>query len=663
MSHPSLRKARRLPIFVEPVADESFASYVDRLAAAFRVPVSVLLAATLGTRRGDLPLRGYGVTLPTTHLRSFAFSTGLDPERVRQMLLESYIGIAFRHSGDRRPLDRSRLLSGEWAYLTGSHVCPACLTERSAAWRLSWKLPWSFACEEHGCLLVDACPGCGSRTGPGRRDRRSAPEHLTSVAAPGRCANALPPGRARTGRAARPCGYALAAAPSLDLGACPDLLSSQAVLDSALRGERQIMAASRVSSVEFLAAARSLCALILYAAELDDLGPLPAPVAAAFADHLAGRSANDRMRRSLAGRNEDRRRGPRTRCYGRVPSAAPLVAAITPLTIRCLSSGSEAALADAVAPLARRAEARNRSYARRLSIDFAFPVELCAAYEAGLASSAGFSRRAGIDRRTARTGRHSFTAAQVPQLLWPELYERLFADLIPGTRPESVRRFCSMALVRAAHGCTWQEAALLLGLPQRSGRVVSAALVSRLSAAGHAELFAQRLREAASWLDAQPARVDYAERRRRLVGLCDVGEPAWRALCARCGASPGRGGRSRFAAAWLWSELTGGDYRLAPALRGRAPASARDGYRRFLASDLNRLQLELEVYGTGLLTRSRRDRAHAPSAEDVPRSTRRPEPGTSSVRSAERRTVARRVCRVAGPTPPAGGPRRPAQPR
>jgi len=58
------------------------------------------------------------------------------------------------------------------------------------------------------------------------------------------------------------------------------------------------------------------------------------------------------------------------------------------------------------------------------------------------------------------------------------------------------------------------------------------------------------------------ARIDFAERRRRLVGLPMLDEQTWLAICRRAGCAPGHERRRRFATIWLWCELTGGASKL-----------------------------------------------------------------------------------------------------
>jgi len=61
--------------------------------------------------------------------------------------------------------------------------------------------------------------------------------------------------------------------------------------------------------------------------------------------------------------------------------------------------------------------------------------------------------------------------------------------------------------------------------------------------------------------------LDYAKRRDAFRGFVDFTDEQWTQICADSGLSKGnRGSRSKYAATWLWAEMTGGDWALAPAL-------------------------------------------------------------------------------------------------
>ncbi len=48
------------------------------------------------------------------------------------------------------------------AVLAGSSYCPQCLAEPNPLWKRQWSNVFALACVEHSCLLVRACPRCGS---------------------------------------------------------------------------------------------------------------------------------------------------------------------------------------------------------------------------------------------------------------------------------------------------------------------------------------------------------------------------------------------------------------------------------------------------------------------------------------------------------------------
>ena len=388
------RPGRRLPFSLPPREGEPFASYIERLAQDLAVsPATILTATGIGERASPFKLpRAYGVTLSSHKLESFAHATSLSVEQVRATLLIGLAGVAFETPPAVGPDQLLRWLYQRWVYVSASHFCPACLRERGGAWRLDWKLPWSYACVRHCCLLIGVCPSCGRRTGTGRPDRRSAPNYLAAIPQPGMCANPPCAGAGKTGRAARPCGYPLADASAVDLTDQPRILRAQQLLNVALAGHQVRVVGETVLTEEYFGAMRSLCALFLYAADRDALDEVSTALGDAFDTHATKRAGIDQERLLRIGAGEDGRRGPRTRCYGHAPQDPALMAAIAPTALRMLAAGSQEALAFEIAPLVARAAARNRDYASLIPRDFSFSPQLRYAYQANLASARAAGR-------------------------------------------------------------------------------------------------------------------------------------------------------------------------------------------------------------------------------------------------------------------------------
>lgn len=123
-------------------------------------------------------------------------------------------------------------------------------------------------------------------------------------------------------------------------------------------------------------------------------------------------------------------------------------------------------------------------------------------------------------------------------------------------------------------------------------------VVSTLNGTRGADLFHLRLRELAGQIAGDPDRINYGIRRRALSGFTEIGREEWKGVCRDAGVLPGkRGGKSRYAATWLWSYLTEGDYRRSPGLREKDGEAEREMYRRFLKNDLGPLKEWLIKYG------------------------------------------------------------------
>ena len=189
--------------------------------------------------------------------------------------------------------------------------------------------------------------------------------------------------------------------------------------------------------------------------------------------------------------------------------------------------------------------------------------------------------------------RWRFTARHVPELFWRDAYEADFAPLLPSARAAPARRFCSVALVKLVEGCTWPQAAERLGCSP-SGVVQ---YMFRVRRAGPAA-FSERLHRFADRYDHGPL-TDYGARRAAFRELSTLSPAEWHAICRAAGVPPGRGPRLLAASAWIWSAVTGGDWRSAPS----APHTEGflKAYRDFEANVLRRVERGLLAYAEGLL--------------------------------------------------------------
>jgi hypothetical protein len=159
-----------------------------------------------------------------------------------------------------------------------------------------------------------------------------------------------------------------------------------------------------------------------------------------------------------------------------------------------------------------------------------------------------------------------------------------------------------MWLVKALGSYSWAGAAAELGLPPKRSREIANKVVSLLNATGRADFFDARLREAVRRVACDSGRIDYGARRRALANFTDIEREEWKGICQDASVPLGkRGGKSRYAAAWLWSRLTEGDYRCSPGFREKDGETERELYRRFVKQDLPALEVTLERRATRLV--------------------------------------------------------------
>jgi hypothetical protein len=546
----TIASVRELALHVTPGEDEAFAGYIDRYAVTLRATRLATLAA-LGLvsvpRVADVP-PWYGVWLEPAAIDRFVVATGLSAAAIRRLLLSRYDGIALDFQSVPSPPDAGYAARIGWAYVAGSHYCPPCLAENGYVWKLAWKLPWSFVCVTHRCLLQTHCMECGRRAMTGRAQREGTPAHLGRVPILGTCA-AHRGDSSYPGRNAEPCGAQYSLAPTITCDE-PAVLDAQAFLDTAVAG----------GPVQCLGEPTST---------LDFFGDLRAVVAAALL-----------VRSGDAGQRSERRRG-RSRWDGRfftgVPSDASLLACVVPTALGVLRSESLYEGAALLAPVAKLA--LSTSGALPLPSGFRISNRV-----RRLLDEAADRRPSGVNsmRTVGERGLEvPLEARHIPQLLWEEVFDESFVALVPNMRSEKARLFCSLALAKWLFSTSWPATAELLELPAAKTAKIGYGVMGRIADAGTSARFASSIRSLAQALRDSGLRIDYADRRRALADLGSIDLAGWRAVAGGVRLSPAR---SQAAAAWLWSRITGCNHREAPAWGGEWTQTRRVAYARFLGS-------------------------------------------------------------------------------
>lgn len=406
----------------------------------------------------------------------------------------------------------------------GSRYCPTCLSERGGRWKLSWWLPWVFACTPHRALLHDTCPGCPTLA------RRTLPVGFG------------PPNVCTCRTSANPrCGTDLRTARVVALPPDSPLLSTQRWIDDLTTvGDTartaQIFSDLHMSTNWFLRCLTDRDATGLEdaieagwaarpdpsaAAPSDRFKKLSAAVTAVIAHHGQPMTADDPAEAIRYLRDLLRRE----------PGATITPAGMAFPHWRRLSVALRARFLRAADP---RLGHLDRVRLRSCTPQARLPVR-------------------GDDQAAAR-------ARHVPQLLWPDWTLRLMPR--QGIQPELFRGTAAALL-------------LLPGQPRRPARVALSHLhghlprymtrtLQLLIRQGHHPVLSAFC-HLADYLDEHGSRIDY-HRRRAHIGDDLLTEQDWQQLCFTTGTHPGETGphaapipRRRHAQHHLYQLLTGAD--------------------------------------------------------------------------------------------------------
>lgn len=578
-SSAGVRTARHLPHVVVPVEGESFASWIDRVAADLDVSGGhAALALGLPTRMGAGTVRPrmFGIAASAPVLTALSTTTGLREAEVRAMHLERFAGGALDFTGLDLAAERTLtpLVGREWALFHASRACAACLAESGGVWPLWWRLGIAAVCPVHAALLVEACPTCGIAL---RRGQAGRVRGLTrrGVADPLRCGN-LAGSRAcaqdLTALATRPAPKAL-------------VRIQQAVLDVAF-GTPAILAGVPGTAAEFFGALRALTALARFAADPQELRGLAGMMPEALDAFAAENAARAAVPTGAAK-------------FRAMPASPAVCAAVLTAVAPSLLALDEDGAAAALRPWAEAAQRQRELRGHHNPLRAAPLPEQLGRILAKVTPSR--HRLIGAQARL-QPRRAAWETRHIPHLVNQDDYIELVFPHLPRTSALEGRRIAALALARVAGAPTWREAAQSLGMDRPDIRALCDRAAKRIA---DPDAFWTAVLSLGARL-AGRGLIDFAARRAALAGLLDVPASAL-AGAARRAHLPITPARRRLAAAWLWTDVTSGDYRDAPALtqgwEAATTASRRTSYQRFATALPAAWAQALTGHGIRLLTK------------------------------------------------------------
>lgn len=535
---------RTLPIRVAPMTGEALDSWLERIAhrthAAFG---DVLLAVGLNSHRANTTST-WIVQLREEDAQSISTATGVAVDILEAMTLAHFSERALRIKDSGSVLSRTF----PWGRACGSRFCPLCLKGSAGGWQLSWRLGWTFACTEHGCLLADACPECGAV-----QRRRSHPGGI--IPNSGACAHHF---TNAVGRRPARCGADLTEAPATTFDIDHPAVHAQRVVDAVIDGDTACFGAYRISPqprISVLSDIRAVAGRVLAYATPEELrGLVPDDLHAAYLE-----ATRYRIDGSGIARAESK---PGLAAPARAVSAAVGVLA----ALSSLEVSDVAGAGDELRWLV--ASARNRGLRIHPTITgwgkgispVLTGIQL-AALGPMLHPSDQLRYRIGSPlpcRPADHATRARVLARRIPSMLWPVLSLRL---TVPNCRQRFLRQALPSALLLVRSRLNFDEAARLVDAPIE-GHAVSRVL--------------QLLERNSSWQDIRAALVRIAEyigdhdspidyrRRARLDYSMLLPDDVWAGICRRTGTSGSHTVRGRIVRCFLFERLSGLPAGIAP---------------------------------------------------------------------------------------------------
>jgi DNA-binding Xre family transcriptional regulator len=528
---------RTLPIRLTPVAGEALDSWLEGIAHRTHTAFGdVLSAVGLNSHRGN-GTSSWIVKLSDLEAQRMSAATGVAADVLETMTLDHFSERALRTKADTPTLSRTF----PWGGACGSRFCPLCLKDTSGRWQLSWRLGWAFACTEHHCLLVDACPECGAV-----QRRRS---HVGGmIPKSGACAHPL---RNAIGRRPARCGADLTAAPVDVFDVDHPAIHAQRVVnaviecDTALDGVYQIKPQPRINVLSDIRAVAGR--ILAYATPQELQAFIPDDLHAAHVQ-----AARHRVGRSGIARAE-----------AKPGLAAPARAAAAAVgVVAALQALEESDIANAgneirwiVASSRKRGSdvfPRNVGWGKGISpvltgIQLAAlgpMLKPCDQLRYRIGSPLPCHPRDG-------TSRASLLAQRLPSMLWPVLSLRL---AIPNCHQRYLRGALPIALLLVNSRLTLDEAAHLVDAPI-GGQAVSRVLQLLEDHHCWVEIRAALVRIAEYVADQKPP-IDY-RRRVRLDYTALLPDEVWTQICRHTGTSGSRTIRARIVRCFLFERLSG----------------------------------------------------------------------------------------------------------
>lgn len=548
-----------LPTRIAMAPGEALDSYLERVARANDLLTQDLFRILTEAHESECSTAAFMMTKPDGALIDrVARLTGLTSNAILRATLTRYDHGRPLNLDGLNPREHEtfrKVVSRGWFPAHGTQACPECLFD-SGVWQLSWRLPFSAVCLQHGTHLVGRCAGCGVRF----RSRRHNP--FRPVLGDD-----------------QPCGNPLGGFEYCGHSVVTEVATTAS--DGALRAGRRIADAVEGAGTNVLDGVRTPTE---YLTELKNLTTLLLHLASQPHERHIADWAQAVQHEAIARACE--LRGPR---WGIRPPEDAVVRGLALAEADWVLSQS-----DPDAAVRRLSEwfdliPNTRGGPRGWLVNRTVMSPLLSWLVIQVLSA---RRHIGLqlDHQDVPS---PLPLPAIPQLLDEQTYRRHFAGML-ATQEGTGRLYASLCLARARKpGSSWSAAAKYIGLDPDIGRRTARAASSRLLVAP--PVLAEAVNVASTEM---PRHKNYRLLERRVANLARVPEAWFRAWCMTT--KPQRRPVALpYAITWMWCEIAQGSLDTSPAWPPPVTRQSKAAYRVFRDTIPREASQQLRVLARG----------------------------------------------------------------
>ena len=149
------------PLFLSPLPEEVFSSWLHRLAANHRINPEALITDSMD-KKISIKINSLDITPAPNIINQITKNTPLKTKEIEELFLTNFSSNILEENIPEEIMDSIYFLKFKDSKTkkNGIVYCPSCLSKGIPYFRKKWRLSTTIICHECNCYLMDFCPNC-----------------------------------------------------------------------------------------------------------------------------------------------------------------------------------------------------------------------------------------------------------------------------------------------------------------------------------------------------------------------------------------------------------------------------------------------------------------------------------------------------------------------